>query len=95
MSIHSKHPIVCTTVAHCNANPAFRAEFLRSPGTILRARGLELPADVQVVALQNTPTHTHLVVPGAYTPDVRARVNQPGHRVSYLQADPKKLFVTL
>lgn len=95
MSIHHQHPIVAATVAQCATDPTLRAQFLRSPRTVLRARGLTVPAEVQIVHLQNTETLTHLVVPGTYSAEVRTRLNQPGHRVSYLPADPKKLYVTL
>lgn len=42
---------------------AFRQRLVADPGAVLRAEGLDLPAGVQVRALENRPGLLHLVLP--------------------------------
>jgi hypothetical protein len=47
----------------------FRDRLIRKPKPELAASGLQLPDDVEVEVLENTPTKLHLVLPSRRQPD--------------------------
>jgi hypothetical protein len=60
-------------VSRAWTDPAFRGRLTSDPKAALKEEGIQLPDDVQVKVLQNTPTLQHLVLPvappsGATTP---------------------------
>jgi Nitrile hydratase, alpha chain len=44
-------------------NPAFRQKLLADPKAVLAEQGLEVPADVQINVVQETPSQYYLVLP--------------------------------
>jgi hypothetical protein len=54
-------------IAKCWADEVFKQKILASPAAILRAEGMELPADLSIVAHENTDKVFHLVIPAKPT----------------------------
>ena len=50
-------------VAQTWQNPPFRQRVLTDPSSVLRERGIELPAGVQVRVVEDTDETIHLVLP--------------------------------
>ena len=50
-------------VAKAWANDLYRQRLLRDPKSTLRSEGVDVPDDVQVAVLEDTPTLVHFVLP--------------------------------
>jgi len=47
----------------CWTDAAFKAQLMTDPHGVLKAEGLDMPADLQIVVLENSPTQVHWVIP--------------------------------
>jgi hypothetical protein len=54
-------------IAKCWADEVFKQKILANPAAILRGEGMELPADLSIVAHENTDKVFHLVIPAKPT----------------------------
>lgn len=50
-------------IAKCWADKAFKQRLMANPREVLKQEGLEVPADISVQVVENTPTQMVLVVP--------------------------------
>jgi len=50
-------------IAKCWADEAFKQALIADPVATLRHEGIELPAELRVTVLENTPSQIHLVIP--------------------------------
>ena len=50
-------------IAKCWADEAFKQRLMANPREVLKQEGLEVPADMCVQVVENTPTQMVLVVP--------------------------------
>ncbi len=52
-------------IAKCWADEEFKKRLMANPREVLKQEGLEVPADISVQVVENTPTQMVLVVPPA------------------------------
>jgi hypothetical protein len=55
--------------ARALAEPDFREQLLRDPKRVLRAAGLHIPDEVDVVVHENTHETVHIVLPAELVPE--------------------------
>ena len=66
-------------VAEAWADPAFKRRLLADPAAVLRERGIELPAGMQVRVVEDTDQFTNLVLPAMPGGEAVHRAARPGH----------------
>jgi len=49
--------------ARCWTDPVFKAQLLADPAMVLKAEGLNVPTGLQLVALEDSPSKVHWVIP--------------------------------
>lgn len=49
--------------ARCWSDASFKAQLLADPMGVLQAQGLDVPAGLQLVVLEDSPTQVHWVIP--------------------------------
>ena len=62
-------------VERCWSDDAFRQRLIDNPNKVLAASGLEVPAGVNFVVVENEPDRLHLVLP--FRPDERLNASGP------------------
>jgi len=50
-------------ILELNSDPDLKKRFLENPAAILKERGLEIPSEITLRAMEDTPNVRHIVIP--------------------------------